>query len=391
MEPRPFDQRALDLRPAWVEVSLDALEGNLHLLRQRVGEARILGVVKADAYGHGAVPVALSLEEAGVDELGVALVEEGVQLRRAEVEAPILVMGPATPDQLHLFARHRLTPAVSSMEQLDLWDRSSRGGPGTQPFHLELDTGMTRLGIALEELPRVLELVRANPRLVLVGLMSHLAEAEAQEGARNRQQEARFREAVGQLTAEERRGVTLHMGNSAAALHHRSCRFQMVRTGLALYGLDPARRESALSPVMTVKARIAVVREVEAGALVGYGGRWRAPRRSRLGLLPVGYADGYAWRLTEGAEVLTGGRRAPVVGAVSMDVTVVDLTETSAEMGGVAVLMGTQGQEEISAWDLAEAAGTIPYEVMTRFGQRLQRQYLRGDEVARLDAGRFAP
>ena len=376
------DPDAGALRPSWAEVDLDALVRNLARVRAAAGGVAVMAVVKADAYGHGAPAVGRALAGAGVDWLGVALVEEGVELRRAGVEStPILVLGPATREQLPLLARHGLTPAVSSVPALAALAEHCASTGRPQQLHLKLDTGMARLGVELERLAEVLELLRAQPLLRLAGVMSHLAESDEVESPRNEEQERRFVAALELLGGGGREGLLVHLANSAGALHHPGARHGLVRAGLAIYGLDPARRDRELAPVLSVRARVAQVRHVETGAPVGYNGRWQAPGPSRIGVLQLGYADGYAWRLANRGQVLVRGRRAPVVGAVSMDLITVDLTATGAELGDEVVVLGRQGEEEITAWELAELAGTIPYEVLTRFGQRLARRYVRDGRV----------
>lgn len=369
------------LRPSWGEIDLDALVGNLALLRERAGHARVLGVIKADAYGHGAPPVARALEAAGIDWLGVAMVEEGAEVRRAGVDAPILMLGPIRREQLPLVRRYRLTPAVSSLDQLEAWlDWCAAGGP-PQELHLKVDTGMRRLGIELEAVPRALALIRGQPLLRLTGVLSHLADADDLESLRNEDQEERFERVLAQLTPAERAGVLVHLANSAGALHWPQTRHTLVRCGLALYGLDPAGKEGGLAPVLSVHARVVMERQVPTGGRVGYSGRWTALRPSRIGILQLGYADGYPWRLSNRAEALVEGRRVPVVGAVSMDMIAVDLTDTKAGLGAEVVLLGRQGEEEITAWEVAERADTIPYEILTRFGLRMARHYLQGGDV----------
>jgi alanine racemase len=381
------------LRPAWVDVDLDALERNAARMRARVRPARLLAVLKADAYGHGAPRVGRLLEEAGVDRLGVALLEEGAELRRAGVALPILVLGTAQPSQLPLFARYRLTPTVSSLDQLALWRgyTAAGGAREPQPIHLKVDTGMNRLGVARDEVAEALATLRATPGLRLDGLISHLAEADDPESASNRRQEERFAELLALLTAEERRRVAVHLANSAGALHRPASRHDLVRLGLSLYGLDPAGArapaadgDEALEPVMSITSRIVQLRRLEPGAALGYGGRWVASRPSRIAVVPVGYADGYAWRLGRdaGATALVGGRRVPVAGAVSMDMLTLDVTDLGeggdgAALGDEVVLLGRQGGETITAWELAAAAGTIPYELLCLLGLRLPRRYFR--------------
>jgi alanine racemase len=376
------------LRPAWAEVDLDALVHNLELLRRRVAPARVMGIVKADAYGHGAPAVARALERAGIDGLGVALVEEGVELRRAGVELPILVLGSAQAPQLALFRRHRLTATIGSAEQLRLWREAAPGAGEAQPVHLKVDTGMTRLGVPLAAAGEALAAIREHPGLRLEGLLSHLAEAEDLASPHAAAQEARFAALLGELGAATG-GVVRHLANSAAALHRPATRYDLVRAGLALYGLDPVEREAGLRPAMAVRARVVVVREVPAGTRLGYGGVRSTARPSRLAVVPVGYADGYPWRLSDRAAALVGGTRVPVAGNVSMDMTLLDVTAVETAVGDEVVLLGRQGSGEIGAGELARLAGTIPYEILCGFGLRLPRRYWREGRVAE-QRSRFA-
>lgn len=381
------DELADVLRPAWVDVDLDALIHNLERIRARAG-TRLLAVVKADAYGHGAVGVSLALEAAGIDWLGVALLEEGAELRRAGVTVPILVLGTARPAKIALYRRYRLTPTVSSLAELRQWSAWAAGESEPQSIHLKVNTGMGRLGLAVDEVPAALALLRAaDSRLRLAGLLSHFADADVLESPHNDLQEARFRDVLGLLTETERAGVLIHMANSAATLHRPTSRFQLGRLGLALYGLDPmpaAQADPGLRPVMSVVARIVQVREVPAGAPLSYGGRTVTARPSRIAVVPVGYADGYAWRLTGRADALLRGRRVPVAGSVTMDMTLLDVTDSGGELGEEVVLLGRQGDEEISAFELARHAGTIPWEILCHLGLRLPRRYLRGGAVAEM-------
>lgn len=373
---------AEELRPAWVVVDLDALTDNLDRLRRRVHPARVLAVIKADAYGHGGPAVGRVLAESGVAWLGVALVEEGIELRRAGVEAPILVLGTAQPGQLPLYHRYRLTPTISSLSQLALWAEWGTGEGAEVSFHLKIDTGMTRLGIAVEELAEALARIRGSENLRLMGLLSHFADAEDLASPRNEEQERLFAKAVKRLSEEERGRAEIHLANSAGALHRAIGEQSLVRLGLSLFGFDPIGRETDLRPVMSVRGRIVLLREVAPGTRVGYGGRWAATCPSRVAVVPVGYGDGYPWRLTNRAEALVRGRRAPVVGSVTMDMIVVDVTGIEAREGDEVVLMGRQVGDEITAVELARRAGTIPYEILCLLGLRLPRRYRhRGREV----------
>lgn len=384
-ERRPSEAELLAsaLRPAWVDVDLDVLDRNLAALRARMGPARILAVVKADAYGHGATGVSRALEAAGVDWLGVALLEEGAEIRRSGVDLPILVLGTARPEWLALYRRYELTPAVSSLAELALWREWSAGSASGTPqaLHLKVDTGMGRLGVPLAEVPRALEIIRSSPQLKLAGLLSHFANADDLTNAKNDRQESRFAGVLAQLAERERETIEIHMANSAAALHRPSSRNTLVRMGIGLYGIDPVAGDTGLSPVMSLVARIVQVREVPAGTQLSYGGRTVTTRPSRIAVVPVGYADGYAWRLTGKAEALVAGRRVPVAGSVTMDMTLLDITDTDAEPGDEAVLLGRQGNEEITAVDLARQAGTISWEILCHLGLRLPRRYFRGGRL----------
>ena len=377
----PAASAADAMRPAWVDVDLDALTANLAAMRRRLDGAKVLAVVKADAYGHGAAPVGLALEAAGVDWLGVALVEEGAWLRRAGVNAQILVLGAVQAAQLPLFARYRLVPTVSSLTQLRMWEDFANGASTMQPVHLKIDTGMTRLGLACDEAAHGLAAVRRHPSLELGGLLSHLADADLLASPHNDDQHRRFEQVLALLSTEERERIDLHLANSAGALHHAQLRYSIVRLGLALYGLDPAGKALGLQPAMSVRARIVQLREVPEGTPLGYGGRRVTDRPSRIAVVPVGYADGYSWRLSEKAEALVNGRRVPVAGAVSMDMTLLDVTGTDAKLGDDVVLMGRQGDEQVTAAELAMIAGTIPYELLCLLGLRLVRRYAQGGRI----------
>jgi alanine racemase len=381
-----------------VDVDLAALENNLARIRERLAGSsppaklppKVMAVVKADAYGHGAVGVSRALEAAGVDWLGVALLEEGAEIRRAGVQLPVLVLGTARPEKIALYARYRLTPTLSSLAELLRWQDWTAGQREPQPVHLKVDTGMSRLGVAMDEVPRALEILRGSPGLRLAGLLSHFGDADDLDSPRNPAQEERFAAVLALLEPGEREGILIHMANSAAALHRPESRFALVRIGISIYGLDPVdetrdpQPRMGLQPVMSVRARIVQLREVPAGTPLSYGGRTVTRRRSRVAVVPVGYADGYAWRLTGRAEALVRGRRVPVAGSVTMDMTLLDVTEAGAELGDEVVLLGRQGNEEITATELAAHAGTISWEILCHLGLRLPRRYVREGRVEEL-------
>jgi alanine racemase len=373
------------LRRARVEIDLGALERNFARLAARAAPARVLAVVKADAYGHGAVTVARALERApgGGSRLAgfaVALAEEGIELRRGGVAAPVLVLSPVAAEAYAFLRRYGLVPVLSGLDQIEALGSYCRGAGWTLDVHLKFDTGMTRLGIPAEAAGDAFVRLAAGG-LRLAGVMSHLAEAETPDSPANRFQQERFAAVLEALPAGVRPRVAVHLANSAAALHQPAARHDWVRAGLALYGLDPARARTpgALEPVLAVIAEIVQVKQIPEGTRVGYGGRWVAARPSRIAIVPVGYADGYSWRLGNRAEAILAGRRVPVVGAVSMDMLAVDATDAPAGPGDEVVLVGRRGAHEVQVADLAAAAGTLPYELLCLFGLRLPRFAVRSE------------
>jgi len=369
----PESGGATALRHAWVEIDLAALVRNFERLEAAVAPARVLPVVKADAYGHGAVAVARALEPAGAAGFAVALVEEGIELRQAGVRSQVLVLSPTPEGAEDALLEFGLVPAVSGLDQLERIEARALASGHRLDVHLKFDTGMSRLGLPEATAEEVLARVRGSRALRLAGLMSHLAEAENAQSPANAEQLARFRALAARLGAEERERVALHLANSAGGLLSPATRFDLVRSGLALYGGGPWRQALGLSPVMAVRAELVTTREVAPGTRAGYGGRWRAERPSRLGVVPLGYADGYPWRAEARAEALLRGRRVPLAGAVSMDLILLDLTECGGEDGEVVTLLGADGVEEVTADELALRSGTLVYEILCHFGLRLPR------------------
>ena len=370
------DKPATPVGRGVVRIDLDAIAHNLDLLRQRCEPAGTMAIVKADAYGHGAIPVARRLAQAGAQSFGIAFLTEGIALRSAGIQEPILVLGPTLPGEPPGYRDHGLTPTISSLDQLELWDAWTRSEGVVQDVHLKVDSGMSRLGVPLEAVSPALDGIRTAPGLRLTGFLSHLAEADRPENRGNERQMQRFAHALELLTTTERDSVVIHLANSGAAKYLPDSRHQMVRLGIALFGVDPTRKASDLRPAMTVASRVNALRNISAGTHVGYGSTWTAERETTLAVVPVGYGDGYPWRLSNRGSVLVGGRAYPIVGRVSMDMTVIDTTDGEVGLGDEAVLLGTQGEAALSAWDLAEAAETMAWEVLCAFGLRLPRDYV---------------
>jgi alanine racemase len=362
---------------AHVEVDLAALERNFGRVAREVAPARVMPVVKADGYGHGAVTVARCLEPLGAAGFLVARPEEGSVLRRAGVRAPILVGSPAPEAALPQAADDDLELAISSLEQLAALEGFAVASGWRPAVHLKVDTGMHRLGVAPTEVPAALDRLRRSQALRWVGLMSHLADAELPESPRNAAQQEAFRGIAARLGADERRRLTLHLANSAGALRLPATRFDLVRPGLALYGGEIPGVDLGLEPVLALRGWIRQVQAVAAGETVGYGGRWRAPRPSRVGVVGVGYADGYPWRAGGSAQALVRGVRVEVVGAVSMDLLAIDLSESAAGEGDEVTLLGRQGEDEIRLAELAAWSAQSPYELLCHLRLRLPRLELR--------------
>ena len=359
------------------------------MVRQAVGEVGVFGVVKADAYGHGGVTVALELERLGVDGMAVARVSEIEELRRAGVRSTLLLLGgPASIEELECAAHWDATPVLTRREQVadwSAWRRRSADDGIPLGVVVELDTGMSRYGVPLDQWPPVLHELRAAPELEFTGLMSHLAEAELPESPFTGEQERRFAAAVEALDPAERRSVSVHLSNSSGALRRVSARWNAVRVGGALYGLDLAAPSdplpaSGLCPVMSVKAPILDLRQVPAGAGVGYRRTWKAPRKATIALVPVGYGDGFSTGFGAG-EVLVRGARSPIAGQISMDSLTVDVTGVpGVAVGDECVLLGSQDDERIGVAELAARAGVAPYEVWCGFRSRLPRLVVGGGE-----------
>lgn len=366
-------------RAAWLEIDLAAYRANLTALRAHCGTG-IVAVVKANAYGHGLIPIARAALAAGVEALAVALPEEGAALREGHVQslraARILILGLTLPEQAPFLARYGLEPTVSGRAVLPALSASSAGRAEPTRIHVKVDTGMGRIGVTPEEAPGLCQAVAETPGLQLGGLATHFASAEDEDLQSVQEQWERFAPLAEQFRG--RKGLIRHAANSAAALWFEPARLDWIRPGLVTYGIPPAPRELPfpVRPVLALKARVAQLRDFPAGAAVGYGGTWRAERPSRLALAPVGYGDGYPWNLGNRAAVLIQGQRAPVRGRVSMDQIIVDVTDIpGVRLGEEVVLIGRQSEEEITVRELAELSDTCTYELLTRLNERLPRVY----------------
>jgi alanine racemase len=364
-------------RPTRAEIDLSALASNLRAVRSVAGSSRVFVVVKADAYGHGLVQVARRLERERVDGLCVALAEEGLALRACGVTAQILVLNGVYGEAHERVLAAHLTPVVYSLEQVQAFARASRE-LGNRPVavHLKIDTGMARLGVQLDELAPLLDAIESLP-VRIDGVMTHLSSADS-DAAETRAQLARFDGAVAALRGRGHRPRFVHAANSAATYMHEASRYDLVRTGLVMYGIAPTGAQDAgLTPVMSVRTELIALRDLPAGAPVGYDQTFRTTRPSRIATVPMGYGDGLMRSASNRGQMLVRGQRCPIVGRVSMDLTTLDVTDMpEVAVGDDVVLFGRQDEATLSAVELAEASGTIAYEVLTSISPRVPRIYL---------------
>lgn len=368
-------------RAAWVEVDLGAVRGNARLLRTATAPARLLAVVKADAYGHGALPVARAALEGGASHLGVALAEEGVELRRGGIEAPILLLAEPPPAAADAVVADRLTPAVYTAAGVAaLAAAVRRAGSESLAVHLKVDTGMHRVGCAPGDAVRLALLVAGWPELRLEGLLTHLAVADEPADPYTAHQLGLLDDAVGALRAAGLGRLLVHAANSAAALSFPESRLDMVRCGIALYGLAPSASLEGrlpLRPALSLRARISYVKDLAAGERLSYGRRYELARAARVATVPLGYADGVPRRLGEvGGEVLVAGRRRRIAGTVTMDQLLIDLGDDPVRASEEVVLLGRQGEETVGAAEWAARLGTVPYEILCGISARVPRRYL---------------
>ena len=337
----------------------------------------LVGVVKANGYGHGAVEVAATLEEAGVAMLACADIEEGVELRRSGVASPILVFGALSVSDLEGIVEYRLTPTVSTPAAARaLADLAERRGI-VLSCHLKIDSGMNRLGFRHDNLARTMPDVLRSRHLRFEAVYTQFATADVPELPYFDEQRRAFDRATAALGAMGLGGIARHAANSAALLRDARAWYDYVRPGLLIYGIVPPPLASSipLRPALSLTSRIVAVKGVRVGEGVGYGRRWTAGEPRTIAIVPAGYADGLDRRLATGGSVLIRGQRVPIVGAISMDMLAVDVTGLSVDPGDEVVIIGRQGDAEITARDMAAAIGTIPWEIVCRLGARVGRRY----------------
>lgn len=375
---------SISRRPTWAEIDLNSLAANFHKIKQRVTPAaRVMAIVKADAYGHGAVACARRLASEGADWFGVALPEEGIELRTSGITEPILSLAGYWPGQAALCIQHRLTPVVYRVDMIESLQKAASNAGVVVDVHVKVDTGMGRLGVRYDQLSEFVNALESFRNVRIDGLMSHLAAADDSAcQPLTRDQISRFEEAVVLFRERGYRPTHLHLANSAGIFGHRDAWGNMVRPGGVLYGLwrdvlPLSTSDAALLPVMSLHSRISLLKWVPPGETIGYGCTFEASRRSLIATLPIGYHDGYMRGLSNRAHVIVRGVYAPVVGRVSMDLTLIDVTNVrDVQIDDQVTLLGWNKQNaglRITAEDLARTIGTLSYEVTCGISHRVPR------------------
>jgi len=372
--------------PTIATIDLGALAHNVRKVHEATPRAcEILAVVKAHAYGHGMLEITRALGRLGIARFAVASVHEGIALREAGVGVPILVMGSMFPEQLQDAVRFMLTPVLHEKETAERLAKVLKPTDPPYPVHVKVDTGMGRLGLLPEAAWELLQSPLFKGTLRPEGLMTHLADADGEDPTYTRLQLKRFAEITNRLAVAGISIPLIHAANSAAILNHRAACFTAVRPGIMLYGYAsmPSTKSTDLKPILKLTTRIAQVRTMAAGTAISYNRTYVTASPTRVAVIPVGYADGYSRALSNRGAVLIRGQRAPIVGRVCMDMTMVDITQIpDAQPGDPVVLIGRQGTQELSAEDLAAWQGTIPYEVLCGIGPRVPRVYANSEDHA---------
>jgi alanine racemase len=375
-------------RPAWAEVDLDAIRRNVHALRSIARPAELLAVVKADAYGHGAVRVAEAALDAGAAWLGVALAEEGIELREAGIDARILILSQPPVAAADAVVEHGFTPVVYTNDGVDALAKAVADA-GAEPLrvHVKVDTGMHRVGCSPEETAALIEHIDARPEIDVEGICTHLAVADVPDDPYNAEQLDRFDEVLSAL-GDRANELIVHAANSAGAIAHPRARHDLVRCGIAMYGIPPSPELAGsvdLQPALSIKAHASYEKPLAAAESVSYGRHYRASADTHVVTVPIGYADGVPRNLgLTGGQVLIGGKRYDIAGSVTMDQLVVDLGADGpiVDPEATVTLLGRDGDEEITAAEWADRLGVIPYEVTTRIGPRLPKVFLDGKNAA---------
>lgn len=367
------------VRPTYAEVDLGQLEANYNAIQQHVGSStRVMAVLKANAYGHGLVPVAKHLVERGADSIGVAFAEEAIQLRQAGIKTPVLVLSATSTEQIPLLLQNDLIFTAPSVEKLNLIDEAATALGVRARVHLTVDTGMERIGVHHYSADKLLEASLTTRMVDIEGIYSHFANADAADLSHARLQLERFQEVLSFYKKRSLPTPTRHIANSAGILQLPESHLDLVRPGIMLYGVYPSRecaRTVTVKPALKWRSEVVYFKVVQRGNAVSYGSTWQSDQPVRVVTIPVGYGDGYFRALSNRAQVLIRGERHSVVGRVCMDQIMVNIGWGTAYNGDEVVLLGQDGNETITADDIADWCGTIPYEVLTNINVRVPRVY----------------
>ncbi|MGD8979770.1 MAG: alanine racemase [candidate division WOR-3 bacterium] len=371
----------------WAEISLNRLIDNYRIVRKAVGSAKIMAAIKADAYGHGAIEVARILESEGIYMFGVAGIEEGIELREAGIRSKILVLSPILYNQIDATLEYDIIPTVSELGFFEILDKKLKSLGRPYLVHVEIDTGMTRTGFPIDQAKQAIETIASSPCVKIDGVFSHFPLADA-NGSFTKGQIARFRQIIDEIRPSEVDLGSVHLANSSGIFKWPNSHHNLVRPGIALYGLRSSPNltyQGDFKPVMALKSRVVNVRVVDAQTPISYGHTFATKRRSQIATVSVGYGDGYPRLLSNKGEVLIRRRRAPIVGTVCMDLIMVDITDMpDVRVGDIVTLFGQDGAAEISVEECAIKANTIVYEITSGIGPRVARVFKMKDDVVKI-------
>ena len=366
------------VRPTRVEVDLKTLAENFSKIKQQVKNVKVMPILKANAYGHGLLRIEQFFQQLKADYLGVAVVEEGILLREKGINIPILVLGGVWGNQVPLFLKHNLTITASSIDKIKMIDKTAEQMKTKAVVHLKIDTGMERIGVHYYNAEKFLEAAYKCKNIVVEGIYSHFANAEAGDLKHAKLQHERFSEVLTFFDKRSIKSPIRHFANSGAILQLPEANFDMVRPGIMLFGVYPSnavKKTIEVKPTLSWKSLVVYFKVIKANQPVGYGLTWKTDHDVRAITVPVGYGDGYLRSMNSKAKVLLRGERHPVVGSISMDQIVVNIEQGTAYNGDEVILLGSDGKNSITCEELAEWAGTIPYEILTNINTRVPRVY----------------
>ena len=366
------------IRPTRVEVDLKTLTDNFNRVKNHVKDVKVMPILKANAYGHGLLRIAQFFQQLKADYLGVAVVEEGILLREKGINIPILVLGGVWGNQVPLFLKHNLTITASSIDKIKMIDETAEQMKVKAVVHLKIDTGMERIGVHHYNAEKFLEAAYNCKNIIVEGVFSHFANAEAEDLSHAKLQLDRFNDCLTFFEKHSIKPPVKHFANSGAILQLPEANFDMVRPGIMLFGVYPSaevKKTVEVKPTLSWKSLVVYFKVIKAGQPVGYGSTWKPDNNIRAVTIPVGYGDGYLRSMNNKAKVLLRGERYPVIGTISMDQIVVNIEQGSAYNGDEVILLGSDGKNSITCEELAEWAGTIPYEILTNINTRVPRVY----------------